>query len=127
MIELQILGRHAAGQTVTVRRFPFVIGRHASDDLRLNEPGIWDRHLRLDVRPTEGISLTVAPEARAAVNGQLVQSTRLRNGDLLQLGGVRLRFSLAATRQRDLRLRESLTWLALAALCAAQIGLLYRL
>jgi hypothetical protein len=127
MIEIKVLNGKVAGKTVTARRFPFGIGRHKAADLCLEEPGVWNRHLELDLQLTEGITLTVAPEARATVNGQSIQATRLRNGDVIEIGAVRLRFGLAATRQRDLRLREGLTWLALAALCAAQIGLLHRL
>jgi hypothetical protein len=127
MIELQVLSGQRMGKAVQVRRFPVLVGRHASDDLHFQEPGVWDRHLQLTLSPSEGVTLTVAPNARATVNGRVVQTARLRNGDVLELGSVRLRFSLAATCQRDLRLREGLTWLALAALCAAQLGLLYRL
>lgn len=127
MIELKVLDGKAAHKTVAARRFPFGIGRHKAADLCLEEPGVWDRHLRLELQRTEGITLTVAPDARATVNGLSVQSARLRAGDVIQIGAVRLRFGLAATRQRDLRLREGLTWLALAALCAAQLGLIYRL
>ena len=127
MIEISVLSGRVAGKTVAARRFPFSIGRHKAADLCLEEPGVWDRHLRLDLQPMEGITLTVAPDARATVNGLSVQSARLRAGDVIQIGAVRLRFGLAATRQRDLRLREGLTWLALAALCAAQLGLIYRI
>ena len=127
MIEINVLNGRVAGKTVAARRFPFGIGRHKAADLCLEEPGVWDRHLRLDLQETEGITLTVAPEARATVNGQSVQATRLRDGDVIEIGAVRLRFRLAATRQRDLPLREGLTWLAWGALCAVQIGLLHRL
>ena len=127
MIEISVLNGRMAGRVVAARRFPFRVGRHKASELCLEEPGVWNRHLELDLRHREGITLTVVPEARATVNGQGVQSTRLRSGDVIEIGAVRLRFGLAATRQRDLRLREGLTWLALAALCAAQIGLLYQL
>jgi hypothetical protein len=127
MIEISVLNGRAVGKTLAARHFPFGIGRHKAADLCLEEPGVWERHLRLDLQETEGITLTVAPEARATVNGQSVQATRLRNGDVIEIGAVRLRFGLAATRQRDLRFREGLTWLAWGALCAAQIGLLHRL
>ena len=36
-----------------------------------------------------------------------------------------MRFGLSATRQRSLRLREALTWLALAGLCFGQVALIY--
>jgi len=127
MIEISVLNSRAVGKTVAARRFPFGIGRHKASGLCLEEPGVWDRHLELDLQPGAGVTLTVAPEAKATVNGQSVQTARLRNGDVIEIGAVRLRFTLAATRQRDLRLREGLTWLAWAALSAAQIGLLYHL
>ncbi len=127
MVEFRVLNGKAAGATFTARRFPFTIGRSRSSDLCLAEPGVWDRHLHFDLDPSHGVTLTVVPDARVTVNGEGVQTARLRNGDLLEVGAVRLRFGLAAARQRDLRPREILTWLALAALCAAELGFCYLL
>jgi len=36
-----------------------------------------------------------------------------------------MHFALSPTRHRSLRIREALTWIALAALCLGQIALIY--
>jgi pSer/pThr/pTyr-binding forkhead associated (FHA) protein len=125
VIQLKILDGKKAGAEWVARRFPVRIGRVAPSDLCLEEEGIWDQHLRIDLRRGQGLVLTTAPEAYVTVNGERVESTRLRNGDTITLGRVRLLFGLGPTRQRSLRLREVLTWLALAALCIGQVALIY--
>jgi len=59
--------------------------------------------------------------------GQVVIDRILRNGDLIELGSAQLRFWFARTRQKTLRLREALTWIALVMLFGTQIGLIYLL
>jgi len=127
MVQLKVLSGKQAGAVAVARRFPFIVGRDGSANLRLEEHGVWDRHLELDLRMPEGFVLQVNPDARATVNDQPVRHALLRNGDLIGIGTVKIRFWLGETRQLSLRPREFLTWAALAALCAAQIALIYRL
>lgn len=108
-----------------VRRFPFLVGRSAEAGLALDDPGVWDRHATLEFRPGEGFFVRAHEHALVSVNQEPVSEARLRNGDLLQCGSARIRFWLAALPQRSLRLRETLTWVAWAALFAAQLGLVY--
>jgi hypothetical protein len=49
----------------------------------------------------------------------------LRNGDMITLGGVTLRFSLSPLQQSGAALREWLTWIALGALCLGQVAAIY--
>jgi hypothetical protein len=125
VIQLRILDGQKAGAEWVARRFPVRIGRVAPSDLCLEEEGIWDQHLHIDLQRGQGFTLTAAPDAYVAVNGERVQNAVLRNGDTITLGRVRLLFGLSPTRQRSLRLRETLTWLALAALCFGQVALVY--
>jgi pSer/pThr/pTyr-binding forkhead associated (FHA) protein len=94
-------------------------------DFRLDDDGVWDQHLELDVRTDEGAVLSAASNAFTAVNGNPVQQSVLRNGDLIEIGSVRILFGLSPTRQYSLYLREALTWLALAALGLTQVGIIY--
>ena len=125
MIQLNVLSGKKAGSQPVVRRFPFHIGRAAGNDLQLDDAGVWDRHLALECQRNEGFKLVTSPDALAAVNNQPVQTTRLRNGDIITVGSVRLRFWLAAVRQRGLRLRELFVWVLIAAVCLAQVALIY--
>lgn len=125
MIQLSILSGTQEGMEKPVRRFPYQVGREAASDLRLEDDGVWDRHARLELRVPEGVWLESRPEAPTSVNGSLVNGLILRNGDLIELGSVKLRFWLSETVQHNQRMREFLTWGAVAALCALQVGLVY--
>lgn len=126
MVQLRILSGQRAGTSWVTRRFPVRIGR-ATGDLTLDEPGVWENHATLQFVPRDGIYLESNPEAITSVNGQRVERTRLRNGDQLDLGGVRLQFWLSETRQRNLAWREALTWAGTAAVTLGQLVLVYYL
>ncbi|MGA2867339.1 MAG: FHA domain-containing protein [Verrucomicrobiota bacterium] len=125
MIQLNILSGKKAGTAWVARRFPVRIGRSPAADLQLAEDGVWEQHLQLDFKPRDGFFLTTQPNALVTLNGQPVQQSRLHNGDSLEMGALKMRFWLSQTRQAGLRFREALTWAAIAALCLAQIALIY--
>lgn len=124
MIELRVLNGRKAGTQTIARRLPFVVGRAPADDLVLEDDGVWERHLAIRCQG-ESLLLTAGPEAMVALNGERVQEAVLHNGDLLDVGSIKLRFGLSPTRQHPLWLRESLTWAALALLSLGQIALIY--
>lgn len=125
IVQLDILSGKKAGTSWVARRFPVTIGRAANCDLRTDEPGVWDQHLRLEFVKAEGVLLSVETDALATVNGSTAQRTLLRNGDSIELGGLRLQFWLGATRQASYRVTEWLTWLGIAAVCLGQVALVY--
>ncbi len=125
MVQLDILSGSKAGNQIIARRFPFRVGRNAQATLVLEDGGVWDDHFELSVRPADGVVLSSAPEALTLVNGTRFQEARLRNGDLIEAGSVKLRFNLSPTQQRGLALRETATWTALALLCFGQVALIY--
>jgi hypothetical protein len=127
MIQLRILSGKHAGTTHAVSRFPCVIGRGVAADLRLEEPGVWDKHLQLDLKRGEAVIAKSLPGALARVNSQPFDSVALRTGDMIELGGTRLQFWLSPSRQRSFRAGEILTWITLAMLCLAQIVVIYGL
>ncbi len=119
MIQLHILSGQQAGGEIVVRHFPFVVGR-GSPHLPLEDGGVWEEHLQIDFQRGAGFTFTARSDAGALVNGASAAAGLLRNGDLIELGTARLRFWLARTEQRSLRVREGLTWAALFALLAGQ-------
>ena len=125
MVQLKVLSGKKAGTTWVPRRFPVSIGRSADADMQLEEHGVWDQHLQLDFNPAEGIVMSVQPNTLAAVNGQPVHQAILRNGDVIDIGSLRMRFWLSETRQAGLRFREWLTWVGIAAISLGQVGLIY--
>jgi pSer/pThr/pTyr-binding forkhead associated (FHA) protein len=123
MVQLRLVSGPMAGREVVARHFPFRLGREVGADLALAAQGVWKRHAEI-LRPrVGGLELNSRPEAFTSINGQRVQRATLRNGDVIGLGSVKLQFWLSSPRQAGLWLRESLTWLALAALFAAQVAL----
>ncbi len=127
MVQLKILSGKMAGTERVARHFPFRIGRSPTADLQLEEDGVWDQHLELAFDAANGFILSTHSDALATINGEAFRETILRNGDALEIGALKICFWLAETRQASLRLREWLTWAALALITAAQVYLIYRL
>jgi hypothetical protein len=126
MFQLQVLSGKAAGRSFPTRRFPFSVGRQAGSDLTLDEPGLWPAHFRLDLDRAKGCVLVRAGSgAKVAVNGDWLEEAPLRNGDLIEAGGLKLRFGLGDVRQKSLWFREWTVWVGAAGLTALQLALIY--
>ena len=125
IVQLKVLSGNKAGTLWLARRFPVHIGRSAAADLQLEEGGVWDQHLKLDFGAGEGFILSTQPDALASVNGQAVQRALLRNGDVIELGSIKMQFWLGEVRQGGLRFRVGLTWAGIAIVTLAQVGLIY--
>jgi len=125
IVQLKVLSGNKAGTLWLARRFPVHIGRSAAADLQLEEGGVWDQHLKLDFGAGEGFILSTQPDALASVNGQAVQHALLRNGDVIEIGSIKMQFWLGEVRQGGLRFREGLTWAGIAIVTLAQVGLIY--
>src|SRR5271170_684369 len=115
MVQLQILSGRRAGAQFDGSSLPMTVGRSEQSDVSLEEPGVWPCHCKIHWR-REGLVLEVEPGALASVNGVPMPRALLRNGDMITLGGVTLRFSLSPIHQSSAVLREWLTWTALGVL-----------
>lgn len=124
MLQLKILTGRAAGTLKVARRFPFQIGRAPDVDFTLAAPGVWDHHLELTLQPADGFVLARHPNALAMINALPFQKVILRNGDVVEIGALKIQFTLSETTQCTFHWRERLTWLALAALGALQFYLI---
>ena len=125
MVQLAILSGKTAGATWAARRFPVRVGRAQNCDLQLQEQGVWDRHFNIELDPAIGFVLSASPEALVVANNQPVRRAVLRNGDVIEIGAVKLQFWLGEARRRGLGIREVLFWTLLAAITAGQIALIY--
>jgi hypothetical protein len=125
MVQLNILTGKMAGTVWSSRRLPVRIGRTQADDLQLEEDGVWENHIQLKQSRAEGFVLQSRPDAPASINSELAKEGVLRNGDIIQLGSVKLQFWLAPTRQRGLCPREWFVWFGIALVCLGQIALIY--
>jgi predicted component of type VI protein secretion system len=126
MVRLKVLSGRMAGTEHSARHFPFRLGRAATADLQLEEPGVWDSHAELTLDATGAFVLRAQSEALLAVNGRPCREAELRNGDEMDLGALKLRFWIGPTRQRGLRLREWLVWTTIALVTLGQLALIYR-
>jgi hypothetical protein len=125
MIQLKILTGKQAGTAVVARRFPFRVGRGNGCDLLLDDPGVWDRHLELGLTSDNAIRARRMSDALLMIEGQNADEKSLRNGDLIELGSVKIRFGLAEARLRSVAFREALTWGGIMVLCLFQVVLIY--
>jgi predicted component of type VI protein secretion system len=126
VVQLQVLSGNRSGAVFRPTHFPIRAGREPGLDLSLDDPGVWQRHFLIDWR-SEGLVLQTETEALLSVNDSPVQRAILRNGDIITLGALRIRFSFSPVRQSSLAPREWLTWIALGALCLGQVALVYLL
>jgi len=127
MVQLRILSGKKAGTQWDARRFPVRVGRAVANDLQLEDDGVWDQHFELIFNRAEGFVLTARPDALVTVNHEPVQTARLRNGDSIEVGAVRIRFWLGATRQRGLRAREWFVWALIVVISVVEIMIIYLL
>lgn len=125
MLHLQILSGKQAGVVFDSRRFPVHVGRGSGNDIRLEEEGVWEKHFEINLDAARDFVLTAHSGALLVVNADPVQSTALRNGDLITAGSVRIAFRLSETHQPVMRLADGITWLLIAGVTVAQIVILY--
>lgn len=125
MVQFRILSGKNTGQSKSVRNFPSVIGRSKSANLRVEERGVWDRHIELMVNPSAAFSIRAFPEATVYVNGDEVSQADLKLGDLVEIGSCKMEFFLEQPRSKSLNVREALTWALLGTLFVLQAGLIY--
>jgi hypothetical protein len=127
MVQFSILTGTMAGTTWSARRFPVRVGRSAAADLRLEEHGVWDEHFQVTLNPAEGFVLEIQGDALITANSQPVRRAVLRNGDLIEIGSLKMRFWLGEASRRGLRLSEWLVWLVIAAVTLGQLAIIYSL
>jgi hypothetical protein len=126
MVELQILSGNRTGTKFCGDHFPICVGRAEGLDLSWDEPGVWPRHFQIAWRP-DGLMLEAEPDALVSVNDAVVRQSLLRNGDIITLGSLKMRFRLSSVRQTSTVAREWLTWIGVGALCLSQVALVYLL
>jgi len=115
-----------SGASGIAAEFPFTIGRSPSAGMRLDSFGVWDLHASIHLRDGR---FFVQPEGQALLmlNDERTDGAFLRMGDRLSIGAVRLTVALAPAARSRLGARETLNWLAIAAVALAQVLLLLAL
>lgn len=125
MVQFRILSGNKAGSSWDARHFPVRIGRGGNADLQLEDPGVWDEHLKISISPGEGFIAETQGSAVASINGEPIQRATLRNGDTINIGSAKVQFWLSEARQRGQFARETFVWCVIGLVCLAQIALVY--
>ena len=94
MYRLVFQNRIAPKEPVVVELPSFVIGRDATCNVQLVEPGVSGRHAAIE-RHADGYYLhDLDSVGGVCINGKPVKEGRLASGDELEIGGARVRFEI---------------------------------
>jgi len=86
------------GQTIELTRSPFKLGNGPTCDLVLNTLSVQPEHCVFHLEPDSIKIAAVQPQCLIWVNGELVSSRVLQQGDKVKAGDVELRFSITIRR-----------------------------
>jgi len=125
LAQLAVLDNHSKSLPIMRADLPVRIGRAADCQLRLEEIGVWDYHVELDLDRDDSFLLRPASEASTLVNDEpLKERHKLANGDTIILGDTKVQFLIGPVRQQLSGTRETLCWMVLTAFMAAQVWLI---
>ena len=115
MIELIELGDRSSGRRFQTDAAPVRLGRRSELEVPLSEPGVWDLHADIQLDPAGWFFIRSQGQALVTVNQQPITEQRLRNGDVLGIGSLKLQFTLRSAPQKALRSREMGVWVLILA------------
>lgn len=121
MVRLDVSSAGETPATHLLRQFPCVVGRGSDCGLRVAASGVWERHAEIDLKGDAGFAVRAVGDGVVVLNGVAVKDARIRNGDQIEMGGLKIRFWLAPVRARPHRGGDIVFW----GLCAlAVLGML---
>ena len=123
MIQLTVTQEKKPSVSSLVTSFPFIVGKSASADLRIDAAGVWDRHASLVLRERK-VHVVAEGEALVRVNGETQRESVLKNGDILNIGATTVLVALAPTTQPRLLAREMAAWALITLVFFLQIAAL---
>ena len=124
MIELAVVSDAAAGRRFHSDAALIRLGRQVGLEVVLVEPGVWETHAEIFRDATGAFVVRPMRQALVTINAQLTQEHRLRNGDIVGLGAVRLRFGIRPAPQRSLKVREAIIWAVTAGSALAGVAVM---
>ena len=125
LAQLQFLTGQPRRHYIWHEQFPVSLGRSSEAGLRIEEEGVWENHVAIELDGEDRFRLKRVSDAGVMVNGEpMADDQSLANGDVLELGSVKLQFWLGTVQQQRLSAREAAVWALLAAVTAMQVCLL---
>ena len=122
MLEARILTGNRTGTVIPINRFPFSFGRQGADCV-LADPGVWDRHFTISLGPDRAFELVCTESAVISSDQRTFANLCLRNGEIVEMGAVRIEFRLSRTSPRPGRLAEGILWGSLGLVVLAELAL----
>jgi len=123
MVELMVLTGPQTGVRLVVPSLPASVGRGREMGVQLTGSGVWDRHFDLLATPDGRVGVRVIGDARVVIDSVSVTERSLRNGEVLEVGGIQVRFLIDEVPQRSLAVREASVWLLALLILVLQIYL----
>lgn len=127
MLQFRAIAGSSQNTVWEVATFPLAIGRAAGAGIRLEKAGVWDQHAEVVFDQEQGFVLNGHEGALTRINGETIQQARLRNGDVIEIGSVKLQCWLSNVKRQNLAWREILTWAVLIFVTVLQLILIGRL
>ena len=125
LAQLQFLSGQPRRHYIWPDEFPVRLGRGGDCALRIEEEGVWEHHVTIELDDENRFQLKRISDASVMVNDEpMTDDQPLVNGDVLGLGSVKLQFWLGTVQQQRLSTREAAVWALLAAVTAVQVCLL---
>lgn len=124
MIELIVINDRNPGRRFQSDAAPVRLGRRVDLEVSLPDPGVWDLHAEIGLNPEGWFCLRGLGQALVTVNQHTVQEHRLRSGDVLGIGSVKLQFTLRNSWQRSLKARELGVWMLILTVVILALTLL---
>ena len=124
MYRLEFQSRDDTRAPLTGDAGTLVIGRDAGCQLQLTAAGVRDRHAAIERRPDGYYLRDLVGNRTVRINDQAVGDQRLRSGDEIEIGAVRLVFQVlqdAASARRAFDLWQALAGVLVVALVAGQL------
>jgi pSer/pThr/pTyr-binding forkhead associated (FHA) protein len=128
VIQLRVINRETQRLDVIARRFPFTVGRSPENNLQLELPGVQQKHFTINLNPASSFEIAANDKNYLlSINDAPVISATLKNGDLIGIGALKVRFNLSPASQSTYKIREAVFWMAFAGLFIVQLILMSRL
>ncbi|MGB0579899.1 MAG: FHA domain-containing protein [Limisphaerales bacterium] len=124
MVEFELLRSDPEPTALPVSKFPCVIGRGSRCDIRLNEPGVWVEHAELTIQSDNSFRIEKRGDGALLLNGESITESELNTSDILDLGGIKLRFRLSAVHPDAQSHADWIFWGTIALVVATMIGLM---
>lgn len=124
MLELVVLSDPEKGRRFHSDAAPIRLGRRADVEISLAFPGVWDLHAEIQMDSAGWFVIRPLGQSLVTINQQPIQDHRLRSGDVLGIGAVKLQFSLRNSSQRPLRYWEILVWSMILGIMGTAIAVL---